>query len=420
MKPWIKMLFMAAALVLATGYQAALAAGGYESPPTLQASKILPKQLLSGPFHTVREKVVNDGFLNHYQVDSGFGQFRAVTTPALIKLINELAAIDAMLKIQNDSTFAASFKDSGQKTVQGLKNLFNDPKSSLEGAATGLGSLFQRVDESVRGSGPSQAEDNRAQQLIGFSKSKREVAAKFKVDVYSANQVLQENLDRIAWADYSGGLGMGAVSAMVPGGVGLVLTASGGTRLLNEVIATTPPSELRLQNRKKLLAMGADENTIELFIANPVFSPRDQTILVAALEHMKGVKNRDLFVKVALGAQNRDVAFLLSYMAGLYAGFNKNIEPLASLHPVARVLYARTKSGGLLLTLPADYITYNSNLAAALQTIESKAGTGGQVKSRQVWTIGGFSPTAAKVLGESGWQLHSASDKKLLPGKGKQ
>jgi len=38
----------------------------YESPQTLRASRILPPELLRGPYHGVEEQVFNDGFLNHY------------------------------------------------------------------------------------------------------------------------------------------------------------------------------------------------------------------------------------------------------------------------------------------------------------------------------------------------------------------
>jgi hypothetical protein len=57
-----------------------------------------------------------------------------------------------------------------------------------------------------------------------------------------------------------------------------------------------------LQNKKKLLGMGMNEDTVELFLSNPVFSPALSTVLTTALDSMTGVENRELFLKVALQA----------------------------------------------------------------------------------------------------------------------
>ena len=50
----------------------------YESPPVLSASVLLPAQILQGPHHRVDERVVNDGYLNHYTIHSQFGEFSVV------------------------------------------------------------------------------------------------------------------------------------------------------------------------------------------------------------------------------------------------------------------------------------------------------------------------------------------------------
>ena len=50
------------------------------------------------------------------------------------------------------------------------------------------------------------------------------------------------------------------------------------------MIAKSPPTELRAINRGKLVKMNINPQLIDLFINTTVFSPRDQTLLVAALE----------------------------------------------------------------------------------------------------------------------------------------
>ncbi len=409
-----KSILTAALAVLIGGAAPAWAAGDYEQPPVLAASQILPKELLNGPHHEVAQRVVNDGIFNHYTVNSKYGQFKAVGITALRKLVQEIKAIEIMVRVEQDKAFAKSFEDSGKRTAGGFKSLAKDPEKTLKGAAAGVGSLFDRAGESLFGSQRSQAEGSRTEDLIGFSKTKREVAEKFGVDVYSANQVLQQHLDKIAWAEYSGGLGLAAALTVIPGAAGIAVSATGATRLLNDVVATTPPPDLRRMNREKLLALGVDRDTTNLFINNPVFTPREQTFLVGSLEAMKGAANRALFIKVALGVQNRTQAAFLSHMAQLHAAYDQKIAKIKSFHPVARILYATTVKGDLVLNLPADYIIWSPRVGDVLRTLASKQGMAAGPKGKQVWTVGRLSPLAAKNLKAQDWTIKQHSESALF------
>lgn len=260
----------------------------YEEPPVLQAKSILQPELLKGKNHSVQDKVINDGLFNHYTVETSFGTFKAGSTDDLKIIVKEINAIVGMQQVETDDTMIEGLKQSGQKTVTGVENLFSDPQGTLEGAASGVGSLFNRAKETVGKRETTDAEDSKFEQLVGISKAKGEIATKYGVNVYSRNKVLQEELDRLGQADYLGGLGVGVASSIVPGAGGLVLTASGTARLLNEVINTTPASELWLQNKNKLVTMSMNFDTVKLFLKNPSFSPALSTVLVTALESLKG------------------------------------------------------------------------------------------------------------------------------------
>jgi hypothetical protein len=401
---------LAAVLMMLWSVIPCLAAAQYQNTAVLQTSKVLPANLRSGQGYTVDKKAANDGFINRYQVNSVYGRYTVVGDLALAKLVEELKAIAAMAKVDEGDTFQKSVQESAKKTGQGIKRLFTDPAGTMEGAATGLGRLFDRANESLSGSGPSQAEDSRAKQLIGFSKAKREIAAKFGVDVYSANKALQKELERLAWADYAGGISLGAATAVVPGGAGLVVSTAGGARLLNDVMRTTPPAELRMMNREKLLTMGIPPDLAAVFIENLIYSPREQTIVVGALEAMKGVGNRKLMLRVALKAQNRNVSYLLSKMAIMYANYHKKVRPLAQLKPVGRLLYAVDKKGRPVVTLPADYVLWSQRLDKALARISKDSGN----KPGELWITGDFSPAAGEKLKAAGWKVTPKATAKLL------
>ena len=104
-----------------------------------------------------------------------------------------------MKKIETDDTAIKSLKQSGKNTFDGLKNLAEDPQGTFKSAAAGFGSLFNRAKGTVGNREATGAEDNKMAQLIGFSKSKGQIATQFGVNVYSRNEILQSELDRLAF-----------------------------------------------------------------------------------------------------------------------------------------------------------------------------------------------------------------------------
>ncbi len=293
------------------------AADDYEPAGTLVASDILPESFFTSDLYKVGQQVNNDGLMNTYSVTSKYGDFEMTSTVGLHKLIVEIEAIDAMEKIQESAAYTSSLKESGLDSVGGLKHLVLHPVESIKGASTGLTSLFYRAEESLHSS-PGDTEDSRMEQLIGFSKSKRKIALKFHVDVYSTNEVLQHHLSTLAWADYGGGLTINIATMPLSGPASVVSTSSGTIQLLNEAIALAPPSELKRQNRAKLTKMKIDPNLIDLFIKNPHFSPRQQTFLVASLETMSAASHRQVALMVGLQAQDADLAMAITTISMMH------------------------------------------------------------------------------------------------------
>ncbi len=386
----------------------------YEIPGKYSAQSLLKPELRRGKNFTVAEEVKYDGLSYHYTVSSPFGTFTAGSTTALQQLVHEIEVIGVMKQVDTDDTAIESLKQSGKNTAAGIKTLFTSPEETLQGAATGVNSLFSRAVNTVGHRQATDAEDARVQQLIGFSKSKGEIATKYGVNVYSGNTVLQEELDRLAWANYLGGLSVGLVTSAVPGIGGLVVTTSGTARLLNEAINTTPASELWLQNKNKLLAMGMNADTIELFLNNPVFNPALETVAVSALEKMKGVENRELFLKVGLQASDPQMARAITSIAVMTAGYHKHIAPLKRISPMARITKAETRDGETVVVLPTDHLIWSKGVSAIARSLTGESESK-QSKSKQLWILGDFSHTAAKKLQEMGWMLQMNARDKLAP-----
>jgi hypothetical protein len=202
-------------------------------------------------------------------------------------------------------------------------------------------------------------------------------------------------------------------TSFVPGVGGLVLSASGTARLLNETINTTPASELWLQNKNKLLAMDMDADTIELFLNNPSFSPALYTVLVTSLESMSGVDNRKLFIKVALQSSDPQMAKTIVKMAVMSAGFHKEIAPLESFAPMARITQGIREDKSRVVFLPVDHLLWNQRVAETATAVSGEA-KGSDI---ELYTLGTLSKLATAELQKLGWKVYTDAGPRLIPAR---
>jgi hypothetical protein len=386
----------------------------YETAPVLNASQILPPELLSGPNHRVQERVTNDGYLNTYQIDSKFGTFTAVSTAVLRKRIGEINAMIVMEKVQGSKEYIDSIKEGGLDAMNSALSLITSPVKTISGAVQGLGAAFSRVGESMFGAQRSQSEESKVKDLIGFSTTKRQYAYQFDVDVYSDNQKLQDMLNKISWAGYAGSLTWSAAMAAVPGGAGVAMTVIGSNKLLNQVFQNTPPVELRKMNAEKLANMGVHPEVADAFINNSIFSPREQTLLVHAMGEMNGVADRGALVRLSLSSVNPTIALFRQRQAQMYAGFNKSVSPLERFISLGQFAVARAVNGALVVNFPADYVVWTEPMAQMMTAGNQLVNELPGIKEKHIWLTGTLSPRARKEIASRGWQIHDRAEAQLF------
>ncbi|MGN6733405.1 MAG: hypothetical protein ACTHMB_15765 [Candidatus Binatia bacterium] len=409
---WIVVSTLVLILPLGTFFPA-LAEQAYENPAVLSASKILPPELLSGPNFRVQERVTNDGYLNIYQIDSKFGTFTAVSTAMLRKRIGEINAMVVMEKVQDSREYVDSIKAAGLDAMTSAMSLVTNPVKTVSGAVQGLGAAFERVGGTLFGAGRSESEEARIKDAIGFAATKREYAYQFGVDVYSDNQKMQDMLNKISWAGYAGSLTWSAAMMAVPGGAGIAMTVVGTNKLLNQVFQNTPPIELRKMNGDKLNAMGVNPEIADAFLNNTIFTPREQTLLVNALNEMMGVTDRGAFIRVALPSQNPTVAFFRERQAEMYAGYHKTVTPLQSFVPLGQFAAGKTVNGALVFNFPADYVVWTEPMALWMTGANQLVNNLG-VTERHLWLTGSLSPRARREIESRGWQIHEHAEPQLM------
>jgi hypothetical protein len=376
----------------------------YEKPPVFEAKRILPAKLLKSPYHSVGSKVLNDGQMNQYTIKSKFGTVTADSTAELKIRVDEMRALAAMERVSNSEQFTRQLKEGGKNVVAGAKALVTRPVDTVTGAIAGIGALAGRAGDALMGDPPSDAEDSGIEKVIGFSSIKRDYAAEFHIDPYSTNPLLQKRLEEIAWYGYSGKITASAVSAAIPGGVGVFVSAAKTSDWLEGIPVQTPPSELRKANREKLAGMGVSTDVIDLFLGNTVYSPVLQTKLVQALARMNGTADRSNFVKFAVLARNGNVAFFRARQAEMYANLNK-IMPVERFVKVGTNAAARLADGTVVFCLPMDYLAWTENNARLAEALDRQVKALPDVRGKEIRIAGGISKNARKALEDLGWKV---------------
>ena len=203
-------------------------------------------------------------------------------------------------------------------------------------------------------------------------------------------------------------------SSFLKGGAGIAVSVAGGADLLNEVIALTPSSELRMKAREKLTAMKINEDLIDLFINNPNFSPRHQTLIVAALEKMPETADGGLFIKYTVPTDSEEVALFNQQIAQMQAGYYQHVDKIEQFMLIGSLIVSRSSNGKLIVAAPLDYVIWNKNTERIFQAFDDYAIETQGIKGKEWWLTGNLSPMTRQILKENGWQLHEQCEKQLL------
>ena len=301
----------------------------FDPPEVRAASDVVPPVLLHGAHYQVGPTVRTFAFMNRYSVISDYGAFAPPSDARLRRLIREIAAIAELQKIHQSDAFAKAAVAAGKGVVQGAQNLIEDPVATISAVPEAVFSVFGRVSESAKRGGRSKYEDGVAQNLLAVSSFKREYAQKFDVDVYSTNEVLQKELNSVAWASAAGNLTLGAAS-MVTGAT--VLQVAGGLRSLEtakNIVNALPAAELSRRNRESLRQMRVPALIADAFLQNPLLSPRHQTVIIEGMKVLHGVPGRAVFIQYASRANTE--RFRLGVPGD--GGASRRLSPVGSPHP---------------------------------------------------------------------------------------
>jgi hypothetical protein len=198
--------------------------GFQRAPIILQASQVLPKELLSGPNYKVKETVTSDGFINIYEIESPYGHLKIESTELLRKRAAELNALSRIEALKGTSVYMDAAKAAAMGPVRTATALVTEPVETVKGIGSGIGNFFGKVGSAVTSNDPDK--DSAMSSILGQAAFKREYAYEFGVDPYTNFEPLQKALGDLAWTAAAGGLTVKAAFMAIPGGTGTVVRAT--------------------------------------------------------------------------------------------------------------------------------------------------------------------------------------------------
>lgn len=386
------------------------AEAAFEELPVLKANEILRPEFVAGPHHKVREPVPTYLGANQFTIDSEFGVFEARGNEMLIRRINEINAIAQLKDVSRTDEYKNALVAAAKSPVAAAKNIVNDPVNTIANVPKGIMKFMSRAGEGVKGIGKTResnnAEGSTMQQMIGFSDAKRKVAIKLGVDPYSANTVLQHELDGIAWASFAGGATFSLGTLPIGGGAGAALTVTDVTSSFDEMLREKSPTDLKIISQKTLLGLGAGAKETERFLNNSAFSPSQQTAFVLNLRSLNGVAHRGAFVRTAgeTSSDESDAIFCVQ-TAALMGKIHKSDKPIARITMLGDFPVCVAKDGAIIVALQWDYAAWTSGAAAFTSDVQKLAAQSGKNGKVLVALSGHVSPRLRKELESRGFRV---------------
>jgi len=368
MRLW-KYLSMMCIAVLAAAV--GVGAADYETPKNRSVKDVLPAAVAAGADYTVSDPVVADGYMYQFKVKSPYAVFDVTGTGALRKLEREIWAIGQLKQVTKSEAFLKSLKDQAGKPLVFAKDVVTKPGETLSGIPKGVSRLFSNAATAITNTtDPSQ--ESKAKELLLIGSFKRDYATRFEVDPYSSNKVLQDELDKIGKAAAFGSWTASAAMIPISGTASSVITATSLAKSFNNIVATEPPSRIRVINEEKLKEMGIADDLAKRYLDHLVYTPRQDLLLVDSLHRLGGATGRDAYLNAATVAADEVEANFFVNMAQILRGYGEKQHPITGITMVGPLTVAQAKAGPALIPFALDQGVWTANADKLSQKLKRK------------------------------------------------
>lgn len=423
-------------LMLTTPLHAAPLSTQFEAPIPLSASKLLPPALLKGPHHSVAEHVTSDGYFNNYRIESQFGVMVVEGRQLLEIRIGEMNALAELDKLASSDVFADAAYKAGKgillapvRVIEKTAKTLSDPEKiadTLSAVPDGAERLFSWayrkgkqavniVSDAVSSDSEKSSSQKKSKEsssittseaidqstkfglkYIGYTKREREWFRKLRVNPYTSNETLRNEIIRVASIETA----VGTAFRFVPGLglLGELSTFNTWYERAEKLSLYEDPDEIKKKNQQELRALGVPEEVAKQFLSNQAYTPWSRRFISNSLTTIgPQVPGHAEFIKAACAATNEPSTLYFVSVA-------ESLEKLHALSPLKRIiasLYlpaAVTTSHQLYIPLPVDYLFWTEEVAEIFKDFKQRIKKEAKITSAQMNIAGRASPLARKKL----------------------
>ena len=379
-------------------------AADYETQFNKPAKDAVPPTVAVGPDFKVNDPVVADGYMYRFTVTSTYGPFDMTGIGALRKLEQEIWAIGQLKNVTRSEAFLKSLKDQAGKPLVFAKDVVTKPVDTLVGIPKGVGRLFGNIATSVT-STRNPAQESLVNEVLLLGAFKRDYATRFGVDPYSSNPVLQEELDKVGKAAAFGSWTASAAMIPISGPASSVITATSLSKSFNNIVSTEPPSRIRIINEDKLKQKGISDDLAKRYLDQPVYTPRQNLILVDSLSRLGSAIGRDAYLNASMVAADEVEANFFVNTAQVPRGYHETQGPITGITMIGALTVAQTKAGPAMIPFALDYGVWTANADRLSQNMKTAYTVPGFNGNFQFWVAGSLSPKAKREMEARGFAV---------------
>jgi hypothetical protein len=384
---------------------AAALAETYEKPPSFNAAQIRGIKRV-GTNYTIETPVHSDGLLRIYVLTTPYGKLTVQGDEMMRMRQNELYALAQLEKVSNSESFGKALAQAGLSPLVFTGHLITNPVGTVQNTLAGVGNFFGRLGSGMANAGKTQ--DDAMSGLLGVTDQRRQLAARYGVDPYTDFPPLAAKLQQLSQAAAAGGLVVTGALFAVPGAAGIIVSNLSTAYKLNDIgiqdlARNYDAAQIMDINRKRLGEMGVDQDTTERFLANRNFTPIDAAALVAALDSMKGVEDRPVFITRAAVADGRAIAYVMRRQAELMADDYRKHHNYVRFVALSNYPFVITRDNRVVAVLPIDALSWTRETAAGFSGVTAQRRRVAPKARGELRITGMATALAKKELKAQGW-----------------
>ena len=334
---------------------------GYEAPPVLKAPDVLPAEFLKSDTYTVGEEVESAGFFFNFHLDTPSGGYKPDSMNLLIERAHEIDVLSKRTDVDGSAEFAKAFGNKIGDTAKAAGKTVVTPVKTVKAVGNEVEQRSKDVFDFVR-----RKDRNQPKEPFLVGEEKRKLASKLTLDVYSTNPAVQDYLNSVARARTAGSklvdVGVAVTTTVIPVAIPaqIAIAAVQYREKMTDKLERLSPTELYRYNDKILKDMDVPSKLREEFLEYGGLTPRQKTEIVADLKTLTELKDRKIFLDIAIDEHAGSGVWQIQ-SGDLLAKYNKMIETIQEINPAAGPAFAaRSTKGTLIVFVPGDILYWNA------------------------------------------------------------